>query len=556
MNITPTDLELLLVPIPGPDPAGQLEPGEELQELGRLRRRQPPDWAGIIERASAWLRRHGKSMHVAAQLTEALAHQQGLPGLRVGLRLLRLLIERFPHLPRVRQAVAWLTHARGSSLPRDLPRSVPLVRVEGKDFCLQDAYLGGGVGKALNQVALARAAEAISCQVWEELQDLLEDCSHDHRAIQSAAGQGESRTDDFFKDCQTVIQAILLSKGEALSCPAGQAFLAAVARCPSDDTTRLVLADWLEEHDDPARAELIRLQVARAQRTPLFDDPRKESERERTLLRRHGQRWQAPIPAGYRVTFRGGFATAVQISWGSIDWEALAACPTLCELECWLSGSHEKELAELLSCSFLPRLRSLGLIGRVSWNGGGAQGRLDTTGLRLLANDCRFANLASLDLANHPRITSGAGAVLAASPYLRQLMRLNLAGSTLGVDGLRVILRAIPHLRWLDLQGDDLTSRPPGFHQPATFIFRPTVGNEGLLWLAGSPDASKLRWLNISDNHVLPQTAEALARSPYLRGLIRLHACEIEADGRPRNDIRQILEAGFGARLSWDCDTC
>jgi uncharacterized protein (TIGR02996 family) len=38
-----------------------------------------------------------------------------------------------------------------------------------------------------------------------------------------------------------------------------QAFLQAIVENPGDEDTWLVLADWLEEHDDPRRAELLRL---------------------------------------------------------------------------------------------------------------------------------------------------------------------------------------------------------------------------------------------------------------------------------------------------------
>ena len=38
------------------------------------------------------------------------------------------------------------------------------------------------------------------------------------------------------------------------------AFLAAITAAPDDEALRLVYADWLEEHGDAARAELIRLQ--------------------------------------------------------------------------------------------------------------------------------------------------------------------------------------------------------------------------------------------------------------------------------------------------------
>src|SRR6201996_4156202 len=39
------------------------------------------------------------------------------------------------------------------------------------------------------------------------------------------------------------------------------AFLAALKANPADDITRLVYADWLDEHDEPVKAEYLRLIV-------------------------------------------------------------------------------------------------------------------------------------------------------------------------------------------------------------------------------------------------------------------------------------------------------
>ena len=43
--------------------------------------------------------------------------------------------------------------------------------------------------------------------------------------------------------------------------PDESALLAAISADPADDTARLVYADWLDEHAQPARAEFIRVQV-------------------------------------------------------------------------------------------------------------------------------------------------------------------------------------------------------------------------------------------------------------------------------------------------------
>jgi uncharacterized protein (TIGR02996 family) len=52
---------------------------------------------------------------------------------------------------------------------------------------------------------------------------------------------------------------------ERVKHPDWPAFLAALVAEPDEDTHRLVAADFLEEHGDPARAAFIRIQVALAQ---------------------------------------------------------------------------------------------------------------------------------------------------------------------------------------------------------------------------------------------------------------------------------------------------
>lgn len=72
-------------------------------------------------------------------------------------------------------------------------------------------------------------------------------------------------------------------------------FLRALVAQPDDDTLRLAVADWLDENDDPARAEFIRVQVElargvedRARRTEL-------ELRQRDLLVAHGREWTRPL---------------------------------------------------------------------------------------------------------------------------------------------------------------------------------------------------------------------------------------------------------------------
>src|SRR5450755_1239427 len=85
------------------------------------------------------------------------------------------------------------------------------------------------------------------------------------------------------------------------------AFLQAILEAPDDDFSRLVFADWLEEHSDP-RGEFIHLQC----RLALMDaDDLSRSDleaRECELLRLHQDEWLGPLrPLLCGWTFRRGF---------------------------------------------------------------------------------------------------------------------------------------------------------------------------------------------------------------------------------------------------------
>src|SRR5688572_9572629 len=80
--------------------------------------------------------------------------------------------------------------------------------------------------------------------------------------------------------------------------------MAAIIADPDEDTPRLALADWLEEHGDKhdrARAEFIRLQVEAA-RLPEWDKARATLEKEAAALSdAHHLKWLGPL-SHFRVT--------------------------------------------------------------------------------------------------------------------------------------------------------------------------------------------------------------------------------------------------------------
>jgi uncharacterized protein (TIGR02996 family) len=74
-----------------------------------------------------------------------------------------------------------------------------------------------------------------------------------------------------------------------------QAFVQAILEQPDDDAVRLVYADWLDEHDEPERAEFIRVQVQLAK---LDEDHPKYWEltsRQDELLVDHAASWVQPF---------------------------------------------------------------------------------------------------------------------------------------------------------------------------------------------------------------------------------------------------------------------
>jgi uncharacterized protein (TIGR02996 family) len=72
-------------------------------------------------------------------------------------------------------------------------------------------------------------------------------------------------------------------------------FLRALLAQPDDDTLRLAMADWLDEHDQPARAEFVRVQVELARGVADRARRRALELRQSQLLFAHDAEWVAPL---------------------------------------------------------------------------------------------------------------------------------------------------------------------------------------------------------------------------------------------------------------------
>jgi uncharacterized protein (TIGR02996 family) len=178
-----------------------------------------------------------------------------------------------------------------------------------------------------------------------------------------------------------------------------EGLMAAIRAAPEDDTPRLILADWLDEHDDPL-GEFIRLQIALEPLRRPCADPAAELERhkrlhkippewhlpdrqfwpvgqqldrEEKLLQVYRAVWLGEVanlevdhPSYFEPEFRRGFVSSATIGLTALAEHGPAvrrACPALQRLIIYGTLGRGKELA---SCKALDGLPELLLAGWLS----------------------------------------------------------------------------------------------------------------------------------------------------------------------------------------------
>jgi uncharacterized protein (TIGR02996 family) len=364
-------------------------------------------------------------------------------------------------------------------------------------------------------------------------------------------------------------------------------FLRAMVDAPDDDALRLVYADWLDDHGDPDRAELIRLQCG-----PGCDDPA-ATRRADDLLRAHRAEWEEPFQAvGAEARFCRGFpyfleadlrrlAENVALLGLAPEWHLILtrggdnpdapqveACARLGTAPCAdrIRGLHfawawwaPSELAAVLTPAVAravrelrfgdvqPRgaLETLDLVLRVPglrlhvlgvWGGDSCEGMGDD-GCRVIADAPQLASLRGLELRSNEIGPDGAAA-LAASPHVRGLTDLDLGGGSytpnrIGPDGARRLARSDNFGR---LESLDLVCN--------------SIGDDGLTALAESPQLPALHSLNVPDNGVTDDGLRALARSSGLPALTWLNVCATLQGGITAAGVRELVGSPRMARLT------
>jgi uncharacterized protein (TIGR02996 family) len=390
-----------------------------------------------------------------------------------------------------------------------------------------------------------------------------------------------------------------------------QPFLDAILARYQDDGPRLVYADWLDENDDPDRAELVRVQVALA-RLP-DDHPRRTelADRQTELHHKVADVWTARL---------GGLAAGVEFRRGVLDSVTVVADDFLSygdELFRLAPAVRRVRLTDaaglmpkLIHCPTLARVRELDLFGNDLGNDGvsllvqsaylggldaldlGFNG-LDFAGVRVLARASTLPNLRGLALNDNKQITGDAVRLLADSPFFAGLRALDLSGNDISDAGVRAVVesRSFDRLVGLklaenhigdagvavlvgsalfrrmlardprvDLRADHvgpagaavLARAPAMAPAEAVDLTRNFLADAGVEALLGGPHLAGVRVLRLGQNQVTDAGATALATA--LPRFPRLRRLDVSGNRLTRRGIEQLTAAGAGRPLEIDTD--
>lgn len=342
--------------------------------------------------------------------------------------------------------------------------------------------------------------------------------------------------------------------------PTGQALYAAICAQPHDDDLRLVYSDWLEEHDQPDRAEAIRLDVRRRDLDDLDPEAWVIDTRLSHLCDQFHEDWLAELPELDGVDWHYGNGLTAGASVDSAQalldhGKTIFTAAPVTSLRAFVitipGGEPIRETPELFArCQHLDRVRTLHLDGmappevfgidrlarlpglaglrELHLAEGGHEddllehlalcpawpslqvlnlyrGWYEAPGLRALARGPILASLRSLNVSRSGGMQDAGLRELLRSPHLAGLRRLELSECSLKSR----VMKALAEYPWegldrLDLSSNDLTAA-------------------GVRHLAGAPRLAALRSLDLSANHNLGDDGmKALAQSPHLRNLCDL----------------------------------
>jgi uncharacterized protein (TIGR02996 family) len=195
-----------------------------------------------------------------------------------------------------------------------------------------------------------------------------------------------------------------------------------------DDTSRLIFADWLDEHGQPERAEFIRIQCELARWVPDLHRRTQLQQREQDLLARHGDAWIGPL-AEHCLSWRfeRGLAQVTMeirrfVSRKTFALRARKMFSDALVESLRLEGPNNL-LVSLRSAAHLEEATRLDL----------SQNRLEDNALVGLCEKC---------------------------PALHRLCSIDLSGNSLSWVVLPDLMRAAPRLRWIEFRNNAVRYPP------------------------------------------------------------------------------------------------
>jgi len=234
-----------------------------------------------------------------------------------------------------------------------------------------------------------------------------------------------------------------------------------LAQCkqdPDDDAPRLILADWLSEHDD-LRGELMRMQVQRAHLPKSDPHWHIIYQRERQLVGQYLPTWLGLLVGmSGEWEFRRGLLWLVSdrnsvVSMSSPLWDRL-------ELWTWVEGLKIGNGMMHNCLHYLAQCPAVAALACLDFSSIGLGDEI----VRALAGTRHLIGLAHLNLFHNDIGDAGATA-LAQSPQLAWLTRLNLSRNRIGPAGAQALLDSphLPRTLALDLRGNRLDRNLKGW---------------------------------------------------------------------------------------------
>jgi uncharacterized protein (TIGR02996 family) len=326
-----------------------------------------------------------------------------------------------------------------------------------------------------------------------------------------------------------------------------QPFLDAIFSRYADDRPRLVYADYLDDSDQPERAELIRVQLALARLGA--DDPRRPelSDRQLELLNRNRTAWTAHL---------AGLVVSVDFRRGVPDSVSADAAIFLEHGEELLERLRVRRLRlldvapvmeKLAGSPLLARVRELDLCGAELGNAGlgllvrsphlkhlealdlGFNG-LDDAGLEALARSTQLAHLTALALNDNDRITGDGLCLLAESPFYAGLVALDVSGNDINDAGIRALVASpsMARLRTFRANGNPIGDAGAAVLAQSPLLARMvkaeprlelrgcSIGVPGAAALAACPALAECSTLDLTNNYLRDEGVAAILRSLHL----------------------------------------